>query len=154
MIVAAIGIVASLAGGCTTGDASAPTATATIAKFGAGTMTGQATFKQVGTDVTATITLTGCTDAKAYPVHIHDGAACTDAATQGGHWAVPRGEGIPNIVCAGTTGTVTFTRAATPAASAWSVGGDATTNVEGHVVVVHDPDVATLPRIACGVIAP
>jgi hypothetical protein len=60
-----------------------------------------------------------------------------------------RGEGIPEIVCKGTTGTSMLSRANTDPKLAWSVGGDMTTNVVGHVVVVHDP-VAKTPRIACG----
>jgi pilus assembly protein FimV len=60
-----------------------------------------------------------------------------------------RGEGIPEIMCKGTTGTSMLSRANTDPKLAWSVGGDMTTNVVGHVVVVHDP-VAKTPRIACG----
>ena len=109
-------------------------------------------FTQNGTDVTVTINVTGCTNAKQYPVHIHTGPACDDASTQGGHWDTTRGEGIPLISCSGTQGTATLTRPATDATIAWSVGGDTTTNVIGHLVVVHDADVTTT-RIGCGPIA-
>jgi Cu/Zn superoxide dismutase len=145
-----------LLAGCTTGSSGTPavTATAEIAPFGTGTVTGTATFTEVAGGVNLAITLSGCVAGKSYPVHIHEGAACTDATTQGGHWAVPRGEGIPSIVCSDTTGTTTMVRMATPAESAWTIGGDITTDVEGHVLVVHDPDVpASPPRIGCGVIA-
>ena len=65
---------------------------------------------------------------------------------------IVRGEGIPNIQCSGMTGTSTVTRDSADPKLTWTIGGDATTNVVGHVVVVHD---ATTPskRIACGKIA-
>ena len=132
-------------------------ASSSITGFMGGTVTGTGAFMQGAPDtaadsVTLTLTLSACVADKAYPVHIHQGAACTDATTQGGHWDMTRGEGIPNITCTGTTGTVTYTRTAADATLAWSVGGDATTNVVGHTIVVHDPDNPTT-RIACGVIA-
>lgn len=63
-----------------------------------------------------------------------------------------RGEGIPDIQCSGMMGMSTVTRDNTDPKLTWSIGGDATTNVVGHVIVVHD---ATMPtkRIACGKIA-
>lgn len=138
-------------------------AVATIATFGTGvTVTGTATFTQTGSDVTVVVQLNGCVDGKMYPVHIHEGTSCMDATTQGAHWGMAvtpvRGEGIPKVVCTGTSGTVTYTRAiATDPTIAWTVGGDMTTNVVGHAFVVHDPEPvvapAAPPRIGCGVIA-
>lgn len=136
---------------CSDDDADAPVATATISTFMGGTVTGAATFSQSGTDVTLQLTLDACSAGKAYPVHIHQGTSCADATAQGGHWDMTRGEGIPNVSCSGTTGTTTHTRVATPPETAWSIGGDATTDVVGHVIVVHDADTPTT-RIACGVI--
>src|SRR5262249_3785261 len=117
--------------------------------------TGTAAFEQGAADtaadsVTVTLTINGCTAGKSYPAHIHQGTSCTDATAQGGHWDMTRGEGIPSLMCNGTTATVTYTRTAADAAVAWSVGGEATTNVIGHVIVVHDD---TGARIACGPIA-
>ena len=45
------------------------------ASFSGGTVTGTAEFTQVGTDVTINVTLNGCVDTKAYPIHIHAGAS-------------------------------------------------------------------------------
>ncbi|MEO8552652.1 MAG: superoxide dismutase family protein [Kofleriaceae bacterium] len=127
-------------------------AEAAITGFMGGTVTGTAMFTQSGTDVTVTITLDGCTAGKSYPVHIHTGPACTDMASQGGHWDMTRGEGIPLIACTGTQGTSTLTRPATDTTLAWSIGGETTTDVIGHLVVVHDADVPAT-RIGCGPIA-
>jgi hypothetical protein len=131
-------------------------AASTVSGFMGGTVTGTGTFMQGAADtavdsVTLTLTLDGCVAGKVYPAHIHTGSACTDATTQGGHWDMARGEGIPSITCTGTTGTTTINRAATDPLLAWSVGGDAATDVIGHTIVVHDPDVP-MTRIACGVI--
>lgn len=139
------------------GDDTAPTeatAASSVTGFMGGTVTGTATFVQGAADtaadsVTVTITLNNCVDTKSYPVHIHTGSACTDTTTQGGHWDMTRGEGIPAIVCNGTTGTTTYNRAATDASLAWSVGGSTTTDVIGHTLVIHDPD-NNMMRIACG----
>jgi len=132
-------------------------ASSTVTGFMGGTVTGTGTFMQGAADtaadsVTLTLTLNGCVAGKVYAAHIHTGSACTDATAQGGHWDMTRGEGIPTITCAGTTGTTTINRAATDPLLAWSVGGDAATDVIGHVIVVHDPDMP-MTRIACGVIA-
>jgi len=145
-----VGVLAVAA--CGGDDAAEATATAAISGLMGGTMTGTATFTQDGTDVSLTLTLTGCTDGKQYPVHIHQGTSCADATAQGGHWDTARGEGIPNIPCAGTTGTVSHTRVPTPPETAWTIGGEATSDVVGHVIVVHDADMPST-RIACGAIA-
>jgi Cu/Zn superoxide dismutase len=131
------------------GGGGAPMATAAITSLNGGGVTGTATFAQDGTNVTVTVLLSGCVDTKAYATHIHTGSACTDNTTQGGHWDMTRGEGIPNIACAGTSGTSTLTRASTDATTMWTVGDASTTDVIGHVIVVHDPDVP-MTRIACG----
>jgi len=140
-------------GACGSDDGDEPMAAAALSGLGTATMTGTATFVQSGTDVTLELTLNGCASGKSYPVHIHQGASCADATAQGGHWDTARGEGIPNIACTAGTGSAEHTRAATPPEIAWSIGGDAATDVVGHVIVVHDADTPTT-RIACGVIAP
>jgi hypothetical protein len=77
------------------------------------------------------------------------GGTAGSGGAAGGPAMLLRGEGIPEIMCKGTTGSSMLSRANTDPKLAWSVGGDMTTNVVGHVVVVHDP-VAKTPRIACG----
>jgi len=64
-----------------------------------------------------------------------------------------RGEGMPAIACDATgAGTTTYTRESTAAPELqWTIGGDAATNVVGHVIVVHMSDMDGT-RIACGVI--
>lgn len=136
------------------GDESGPKAIAMLTGLMGGTVTGTATFEQGAGEsspesVTVHFELDGCVFGKSYPVHIHTGSDCTDATTQGGHWDMMRGENIPNIICTGTIGTETYNRGASQPALMWSVGGDATTNIIGHTIVVHDPDV-NATRIACG----
>jgi hypothetical protein len=137
-----------------TGAAPAGSAVATLTGFMGGTVTGTATFaKATGTDVSVTVALANCVAGKSYPVHIHEGTSCADAMSQGDHWGPARGEGIPAVMCAGTTGTSMHTRTAIPTNLAWTIGGDAMTNVVGHAFVVHAPDVPMMPpRIACGII--
>jgi hypothetical protein len=154
---------ASGSGTSGSGAAGAPAvgskAVATITAFGTGTVhvTGTATFTQGdGGSVTVVVKLDGCVDGKMYPVHIHDGTSCESAMTQGAHWGPTRGEGMPKVVCSGTSGTAMLTRPPTDPTLAWTVGGDAATNVIGHAFVAHDPDPVdagvTPARIGCGVI--
>lgn len=141
--------------GAAGGGAPGTMAVATLTGFMGGTVTGTATFAKAptGTDVTVTVALANCVAGKAYPVHIHAGTSCADAMMQGDHWGPARGEGIPNVMCAATTGMSTLTRPATDPNLAWTIGGDVATNVVGHAFVVHAPDVPmNPPRIACGII--
>lgn len=132
------------------GSGSVPMAAATISPFGMGAVTGTVTFMQMGTNVTATVSLSNCPDGP-HGVHIHQGTACTDAMAQGDHWGPTRGEGIPNVMCAAGVGTATVTRTAMDPVTSWTIGGAADTNVVGHAFVVHDPGMPA-PRIGCGVI--
>jgi len=140
-------------GGVGTGGTGAGgmTATATIAGFGTGTVTGTAKFTQTGTDVTVVVTLANCPDGL-HGVHIHQGTSCADATMQGAHWDMTRGEGIPDVMCTGMAGTSMVTRKADMPALAWTVGGAAATNVIGHAFVVHDTSATPPPRIGCGLI--
>jgi Cu/Zn superoxide dismutase len=126
----------------------AGSAVATIAPFGMGTVTGTVMFTQTATDVTAVVSLSNCPDGP-HGVHIHQGTSCADPTMQGGHWDMTRGEGIPDVMCSAGTGTSMVTRAATDPMLAWSIGGNALTNVIGHVFVVHNPG-DPAPRIGCG----
>jgi Cu/Zn superoxide dismutase len=141
----------TMSGGAGSG-AGAAMAAATIAPFGMGnTVGGTVTFMQTGMDVTITVALTNCPDGP-HGVHIHQGTSCADPIVQGDHWDMKRGEGIPDVMCAGGMGTSTVTRMPTDPTTAWSVGGAPTTNVIGHAFVVHNPGMPA-PRIGCGVIA-
>ena len=134
-------------GGAGTGGT--PTAVANLTGFMGGTVTGTATFTQAANGVTVVVALQNCPDG-AHGVHIHQGTSCESADTQGGHWDMTRGEGIPDVMCTGGMGTSTLTRPATDPTLAWNVGGDAATNVIGHAFVVHG-DMGV--RIGCGIIS-
>jgi hypothetical protein len=122
-------------------------AIAVLTGVGGQTVNGSAMFTQSGMDVALVITLAECMDG-IYPVHIHDGTSCTDAASQGEHWEGMRGEGIPAIVCDGGNGIQTHARMAGVAETKWSIATSAADDVIGKVVVVHG---ASAP-VACGVI--
>jgi hypothetical protein len=109
-----------------------------------------ATFTQTATGVTLKVQVTGCEPNEAYPIHIHSGTGCESVAAQGGHWDVPRGEGIPDLECAADrTSTLEYTRANTDPQGAWTVGGDEN-DVVGHVIVIHGPYGDRTLRAACG----
>jgi hypothetical protein len=113
---------------------------------------GSANFASNANGVNLTVMVSGCQSGKEYPIHLHQGSSCESAMTQGGHWDMTRGEGIPNIKCGGRQGATTLMRAKTDATTAWSVGDTSATDVVGRTVVIHDADDPTI-RIACGVIA-
>ncbi len=68
------------------------------------------------------------------------------------HWGPTRGEGIPDITCAGGTGSLTYTRDASDAEIAWTIGDPASSNIVGQAVVIHGAE-DNNDRIGCGVIA-
>jgi Cu/Zn superoxide dismutase len=151
---------AAATGGAAGGTAGAGggTATAQVAflPLAPGTITGTAVFTQVTNGVQVVVTLANCPTG-AHPIHIHEGNSCTDATTQGMHWGGTGGPGEnigPNggeITCNGAmTGTLTYTRMNTPAATAWTIGGGAT-SVVNHAMIVHSSTMPT-DRHACGVI--
>jgi len=113
---------------------------------------GTASFASNANGVNLTVMVSGCQSGKEYPIHLHQGSSCESAMTQGGHWDMTRGEGIPNIKCGGRQGATTVMRPKTDASTAWSVGDGTATDVVGRTVVIHDADDPNL-RIACGVIA-
>lgn len=114
---------------------------------------GTATFATNLSGVDLTISITGCVNGNgnAYPVRVHEGAACTSTVLQGPDWDVPRGEGIASVTCTGTSGVglAYYTRPDNDP-KPWSVGGPSSSDVVGHVLVIHDP--ATLQPLACGTI--
>jgi Cu/Zn superoxide dismutase len=135
------------------------TASATITPLMGQTLSGTAMFSSSSAGVMLQLALQNCPPGD-HPFHIHQGTACTDMMTQGGHWdgdgtpEMPtRGEMITPVSCqADMTGTVNYTRPATaPANMAWTIGGDAASNVKGHVIVVHMSS-TDKTRLACGVI--
>ena len=123
-------------------------AIAVIAPFGDGTVTGTAAFLRTDDQVSVVVALNNCPDGL-HGVHIHQGTSCDDADAQGGHWDMTRGEGIPKVMCADGKGTSMTSRGPDDPSLAWSIGGNPTTSIVGHVIVVHnegDP----APRIGCG----
>ena len=116
-------------------------------------ITGSASFVTSGADVVLSLMLRGCRAGRAYPVHIYDGTSCANAITQGGHWDLTRGDGIPNVMCAtGRQGMLQLVRDSMLDISvAWSIGDGRPSDIVGHTFVVHDGDDPSL-RIACGVI--
>ena len=93
------------------------------------------------------ITISGCQDKKAYPIHIHEGMNCT---TPGMHWDIPRGEGITDVMCLGTRGSSEYTRLNTDP-KPWSISTGQADDIVGLALVLHDPDMQTV-KISCGVI--
>src|SRR5258705_10962639 len=94
------GVLAACSVGSTDSDPTTKMAASSVAGFMGGTVTGAGTFEQGAVDtaadsVTLTLTIDGCVGGKMYAAHIHQGSACTDTTTQGGHWDMTRGEGIP-----------------------------------------------------------
>ncbi|MES1204892.1 MAG: superoxide dismutase family protein [Pseudomonadota bacterium] len=138
------------------------TAHVVVAPINSGTITGTAAFMNVTNGVQVIITLANC-PAGDHGIHIHEGTACTNSTTQGGHWggtgtaAMPtRGEGIggvgTGVITCGFNGTagLTYTRTNADPATAWTIGGDAATNVIGHPLIVHG--LTSTDREGCGVI--
>ena len=120
--------------------AAGPMAQAIITPVGQGTITGMVIFVNVADGVQVTYALENC------PTGIHP--------TAGGHWDAPRGEGIggnSQIMCdAQMKGTLTYTRASTVAATRWTIGGPAASNVVGHTLMVHAVGANTQERSGCG----
>jgi hypothetical protein len=117
-------------------------------------LAGSATFAVTSTGVDLSISVTGCAGnvgGTGYAISIHEGPDCSDAGLQSPGWDVPRGEGITNLHCTGTTGVGLdyYTRADTDP-KPWTIGGPDSSNLLGHVVVVQDP--TTMAPVACGTI--
>jgi len=126
------------------------TAIAHVMAFGTGTVTGTVLFGKQGADVTATFALATCPDGM-HGVHIHQGTSCADEMSQGAHWDMTRGEGMPDLLCVAGTASGLYTRSSADPTLAWSIGGDPMTDIVGHVLVVHD-NVDPMVRVGCAVI--
>jgi Cu/Zn superoxide dismutase len=128
-----------------------PTAVATIVEAEGGTgIMGTVTFTQRGTDVEVVYDVTSCPDGS-HPTHIHQGDGCGSRGEQGMHWDVPRGEMIPDVVCSGGNGDLTYTRDDREPDLTWTIGDSEVSDVVGHPVIIHgSPDADQ--RIGCGVI--
>jgi hypothetical protein len=114
---------------------------------------GTATFVTTAVSVDLKISITGCVNGNAYPVVIHQGPGCTSAIVQGPAWDAPRGEAIPYLTCTGSSGVgLLYYARADSDSERWSVGAPSSTDVTGHVVVIHDPK--TMQPLACGLIGP
>jgi hypothetical protein len=98
-------------------------------------MGGTAIFTQTGEDVTVVFKLTGCADG-AHSIAIHDGYACDSATTEGVPWGA-RGTGIPDIMCSGNQGTLTYTRTGEDKTKNWTVADHVMeTDLTAHVLII------------------
>ena len=146
------------------------TAVAVISSASGSTLTGEATFTDLGDgDVTFKLTIEGAVPGE-HALHLHEKGDCSapDAKSAGGHWN-PAGVGhgkrpvdmqyhagdISNIeVGEDGKGTLTAT------ISGWSIGGPDSTNILNKAVVIHanaddfksQPSGAAGDRVGCGVI--
>jgi hypothetical protein len=86
-----------------------------------------------------------------YPVSVYQAASCDDVTVLGAQW--DRGGGIANINCAPNGDGFVVHTVADSGSGTWTIGGDAQSNVIGHVIVVHQNGVPDAPPpVACGVI--
>lgn len=112
--------------------------------------TGDARFTVTTEGVDLALSVMGCVQyLKGYPLRIHDGSSCDDAAALGEVFGGKRGAGIPGVYCGGTAGNGEFfySRASTDPLP-WTLGGPAASNIIGRLLVLHDP-VSDEP-LACG----
>jgi hypothetical protein len=145
------------------GDGTTPTAKAEIAGIMGNSLTGEATFVENGSDVFLSVGLDACVPTPraapgmdppadtGYPVVIYEATSCADVTTLGQPWG--RGVGIANINCSATGQGFVVHTVPKRGDTAWTIGGDAMTNVIGHAIVVHKNGVTSVPPpVACGVI--
>ncbi len=110
---------------------------------------GDATFHVTPVGMDLSVTVLGCEPfLKGYPLRIHSGISCTNVTSD-----EPAPDAGPEalVYCNGTSGTGAsyYSRPSTDARP-WTLGGAASTNILGRVLVIHDP-VSDAP-LACGVI--
>jgi Cu/Zn superoxide dismutase len=129
------------------------TAEAVLNPTGGNTITGKATFEQTGTTVKMTMTVMNCPTGK-HAMHLHMNKDCgNNGEAAGTHW-VPNGEKIGDVDCgANMMGTHTHVREADDPQGAWTIGGNAATDITKYSMVVHEAsDVSPGGRIACGLV--
>jgi Cu-Zn family superoxide dismutase len=146
-----------------------PTAMATMNSSSGSSVTGVATFTQVGEKmVTMSLDVQGLTPGE-HALHLHQNGDCSapDASSAGGHWNPTgvdhgkRGEGqfhagdVINIT-ADAEGKVSWSQDI----MGWTIGGSDSTNILNKGIIIHEKldDFKTQPtgaaggRVACGVI--
>ncbi len=144
-------------------------AMATMNSASGSSVTGVATFTQVGDEtVNMSLEVQGLTPGE-HALHLHQNGDCSapDASSAGGHWNPTgmdhgkRGEGqfhagdVINLV-ADAEGKVSWSQDIT----GWTIGGNDTTNILNKGIIIHEKvdDFKTQPtgaaggRVACGVI--
>lgn len=149
--------------------AAARTATATLEAKSGSSLTGSATFTQVGDAVRLELHVNGAPDGE-HAVHIHERGDCSaeDGTSAGGHWnpaGVDHGQwghpphhlgDIGNMTVADGHGMISLENAP------WTIGDGGPSDVVGKAVIVHagvddfktQPTGAAGGRIGCGVIQP
>jgi hypothetical protein len=128
----------------------------------AGTVTVDSTlYDPIAADATFHVTLagmdlsakvSGCEPfLKGYPLRLHIGSSCADATSLGPGWDSQDAGAEALVYCNGTSGTgASYSSRLDTDARPWTLGGPASTNILGRVLVIHDP-VSDAP-LACGVI--
>jgi hypothetical protein len=132
---------ASAAGSSAAGSSAAGSGAAGAAA-GAGAVHGTATFTKTAIGVDVALEITGCTDGKSYPVHIHQGTSCDSTATQGGHWGALTGAAGSSAAgaaaagagggAAGTSSTAAVGGSGGTAAGGAGAGGTSTSILRGE----------------------
>jgi hypothetical protein len=111
---------------------------------------GTATFRDNQGVVTLGITLIQGCYGDTHNFHLHQNNLCgADGSAAGGHWT-PKGDTNLGVVTCigGGTGSALYV---TPSAGYWTIGGDVSTNILNHAVVIDGNSSDPAPLIACGV---
>ena len=159
-----------LLGGCVVGEAPASKrASATLESRSGSTVTGLASFAEVGHQVVLTLNVSGATPGThAAHLHVVPDCSATDATSAMGHWnpdmqnhglpsAAPHHMGDCGNFLVGADGTGTLLLNAD-----WSIGTGEANDVVGHSIIVHaapdDGATQTPPgnagaRVACGIVS-
>jgi Cu/Zn superoxide dismutase len=111
-------------------------------------VTGTATFTQDATMTKLVLDITACPDGPMVS-HLHQVKDCGDNGNAAmNHWT-PNGEMLGNYMCTGGKAMHTAMKPIT----AWTIGGDAATDITQHSFMVHEgADPAPGGRIGCGVV--
>lgn len=136
--------VAGSVGATSAGSGAAPMPTPVVG--------GTAVFTHSAAGVNLGVVLDACTPQKFYPVRLQEGTDCKGSISAGSRWDPPRGDGIPDVMCAadGTARASYLRSGADP--KPWALGSLPEADIIGKAVVLYDPD-DPLQAIACGVIS-